>query len=78
MVKMMTAQRLPDALSRVREARRRISAEFGDDPKRLIEYYMKRQQEYPVDLPLKAGLGRARIWLFAEELMGFSQLLDKA
>ena len=44
---MMTDQRLPDALSRVREARRRISAEFGDDPKRLVEYYMKCQQEYP-------------------------------
>ena len=43
---MMTDQRLPDALSRVREARRRISAEFGDDPKRLVEYYMKCQQEY--------------------------------
>lgn len=44
---MMTDQRLPDALSRVREAQCRISAEFGDDPKRLIEYYMKLQQEYP-------------------------------
>ena len=32
-------------ISRVREARHQISEACGHDPKKLVEYYMKRQQE---------------------------------
>lgn len=37
---------LPDpTIARVREARHRISERFGHDPKRLVEYYMKLQEQ---------------------------------
>lgn len=36
----------PDALSRVRQARRQISAEWGDDPRWLVEHYVHMQQGY--------------------------------
>ena len=33
------------AIRRVREARRTISAEHGHDPKQLVDYYLKRQED---------------------------------
>jgi hypothetical protein len=37
----------PDpTLARVREARHEISARFGHDPKRLIEHYIKLQEQH--------------------------------
>lgn len=34
-------------ISRIREARHRISAECGHDPKKLVKYYMERQKKHP-------------------------------
>lgn len=34
------------ALAQVRAARRQISKQFDHDPRKLIEYYMKLQQQY--------------------------------
>lgn len=34
------------AIERIREVRRRISAELGHDPTRLIEHYKQMQQEF--------------------------------
>ncbi len=40
----------PDpTIARVREARHRISEQCGHDPKRLVEYYMKLQEEKYAD-----------------------------
>lgn len=36
-------------IARIREARHRISEQCGHDPKRLIEYYMKLQEEKYAD-----------------------------
>jgi hypothetical protein len=37
----------PDSpLARVRKARCRISAQFGNDPKRLVEHYMELQERH--------------------------------
>lgn len=37
-------QKEDPAIRRVREARRKISAEHGHDPKQVIDYYLKRQK----------------------------------
>jgi len=40
----------PDpTIARIREARHRISQKCGHDPKRLVEYYMKLQEEKYAD-----------------------------
>jgi hypothetical protein len=40
----------PDpTIARVREARHRISEQCGHDPKRLVEYYLKLQEEKYAD-----------------------------
>ena len=37
----------PDStLARIREVRHQISEQCGHDPKRLVEYYMKVQEQY--------------------------------
>lgn len=36
-----------EGISAVREARIKISAEHGDDPRKLGEYYMRQQEQYP-------------------------------
>lgn len=41
-------------IARIREVRHRISEACGHDPKRLVEYYLKRQGEHPERL-LKDG-----------------------
>lgn len=33
-------------IARIREVRHRISEACGHDPRRLVEYYMKRQKEH--------------------------------
>ena len=33
-------------ISRIREARRRISAQAGHDPKRLVEHYIRLQEKH--------------------------------
>jgi hypothetical protein len=38
-------QKEDPAIRRVQDARRTISAEHGHDPKQLIDYYLKRQQD---------------------------------
>lgn len=35
-----------DAVEEVREIRRRISARFDDDPKKLFEHYMELDKQY--------------------------------
>lgn len=39
----------------IREARHQISARFGHDPKRLVEHYMRLDQEDPDQLTDPAG-----------------------
>jgi hypothetical protein len=40
----------PDpSIARIREARHRISEKCGHDPKKLVEYYMKLQEEKYAD-----------------------------
>jgi hypothetical protein len=40
----------PDpVIARIREARHRISEKCGHDPKKLVEYYMKLQEEKYAD-----------------------------
>lgn len=34
-------------IARIREVRHRISEACGHDPRRLVEYYLKRQAEHP-------------------------------
>jgi hypothetical protein len=38
-------QKEDSAISRVRKARHEVSAEHEHDPKRVVAYYMKRQQD---------------------------------
>lgn len=38
-------QKEDPAIRRVRDARRKISAEHDHEPKQLIDYYLKRQQD---------------------------------
>lgn len=33
------------AIGRVRKARHEVSAEHGHDPKRVVDYYIRRQQD---------------------------------
>jgi len=37
---------LDPVIEEIREVRRRISARFDHDPKRLLEYYMRLQEEH--------------------------------
>lgn len=34
-----------ETIKEIREIRKRISARFGNDPKRLVDYYKKKQME---------------------------------
>ena len=34
-----------EAIKEIRETRKKISARFGHDPKRLVEYYKEKQQK---------------------------------
>ena len=34
------------AIERIREVRHKISAEFGHDPKRLVDHYVELQKQY--------------------------------
>ncbi len=45
------------AVERVREARRRISAAVGHDPKRLVERYMRLQEQHKDRLVTGRGVG---------------------
>ena len=42
-------------IARIREARHCISEKCGHDPKRLVEYYMKLQEEKYADRLVKWG-----------------------
>ncbi len=48
------------AVGRVREARRRISAAVGHDPKRLVERYMRLQERHRDRLVTGRGAGGRR------------------
>ena len=39
-----------EEIDRIREARHRISEQFGHDPYRLVAYYMELQKEHPEKL----------------------------
>jgi hypothetical protein len=39
-----------EEIDRIREARHRISEEFGHDPYRMVAHYMKLQKEHPEKL----------------------------
>ena len=39
-----------EPIEEIRELRRQISARFDHDPARLIDYYMKMQQQYRAQL----------------------------
>ncbi len=41
-------------IRRIREARHRISKQFDHDPKKLVAYYIKRQQEHAERLAPKS------------------------
>ena len=45
------------ALERTRDARRRISASVGDDPMKLVEYYIEMQERFHARL--RRGPGNA-------------------
>jgi hypothetical protein len=48
-------------IDEIREARARISAEFGHDPKKLIEHYIRLQQEHAerlIDAPRDQSRGQ--------------------
>lgn len=36
---------IPDSLTRIRQTRHEISAEFGHDPQRLLQHYLHVQNE---------------------------------
>ena len=40
------SERNDETIKQIREARGRISEQFGHDPKRLIEHYMELQKQY--------------------------------
>jgi hypothetical protein len=42
----MTQHRSDPVIDEIRQVRRRISARFNDDPKRLVEHYIKLQEEH--------------------------------
>ena len=49
------------ALGQVRAARRRVSEQFGHDPRKLVEHYIKMQEQYRERLIEKAEeVGRER------------------
>ena len=46
----------PDpTIAKIREARHRISEKCGHDPKKLVEYYMKLQEEKYADRLARPG-----------------------
>jgi len=47
-----------EEIASVREARHRISERFGHDPYRLVDHYMKQQQEHPDKLVPAPESGR--------------------
>ena len=42
----MNHQQSDPVINEIREVRRQISARVGHDPVRLVEYYMKLQEQY--------------------------------
>jgi hypothetical protein len=46
----MKAQEADPVIAEIREARHRISARFGHDPRRLVAYYLQKQ-EHHLDRP---------------------------
>jgi hypothetical protein len=52
-----------EVIARIREVRHRISEQFGNDPYRLVAYYMELQKEHPermVPAPGSAVVGKGR------------------
>jgi hypothetical protein len=52
-----------EEIARIREARHRISEQFGHDPYRLVAYYMELQKEHPeklVPAPDSESAGKGR------------------
>lgn len=43
---MRTMKNEDEGIRAVRDVRKRISAEFGNDPERLVEHYMREQERY--------------------------------
>ena len=41
-----TMKKDDEGIQRVRDVRKRISAEFGNDPEKLVEHYMMEQERY--------------------------------
>jgi hypothetical protein len=49
----------PDAaIERTRDARRGISNRFGDDPAKIVEYYMEMQKRFAARLRLAPDVGK--------------------
>ena len=46
-------------LNRIREARHRISAQCGHDPRKLVQYYIKLQEQSQHKLASKRRVGRS-------------------
>lgn len=42
----MTMQKEDEGIRAVREVREKISAEFGNDPEKLVEHYLEQQERY--------------------------------
>jgi len=42
----MTMKKEDEGIRAVREVREKISAEFGNDPEKLVEHYLEQQERY--------------------------------
>ena len=49
-----------DAVEEVREIRRRISAQFDNDPAKLVEHYMELNKQYPRSIDRAPEAGQKR------------------
>ena len=47
-----------ESIERVREARRKISEQYGHDPKRIVEHYIELQKQYQDRLLAMKGKGK--------------------
>ena len=61
------------AIKRTRDARRSISASVGDDPVRMVEYYIQMQQRFAARLRLGPGHAREDGGMAEQELAADAQ-----
>lgn len=74
----MSKQRADPGLEAIRRVRHEISAKFGHDPKRLLEYYRKLETEYSDRLRLQPSLLEEARRVVEEEGVAVNQLINVA